>query len=70
MAWVIADGLTTTFTCCVDTIYISAFVDIEANNPPKVRARVRVRLGVGVRVRVRVIGLGLGLGLGLVCVEG
>ena len=35
MAWVIADGLTTTFTCCVDTIYISAFVDIEANNPPK-----------------------------------
>ena len=46
MAWVIADGLTTTFTCCVGFIYISAFVDIEANNPPKVRARVRVRLGV------------------------
>ena len=35
LAWVIADGLTTTFTCGVDTIYISAFVDIEANNPPK-----------------------------------
>jgi hypothetical protein len=34
-AWVIADGLTTTFSCCVDTIYISAFVDMEANDPPK-----------------------------------
>ena len=35
MAWVIADGFTTTFTCCVDTIYISAFVDMESNHPPK-----------------------------------
>ena len=35
VAWVIADGLTTTFSCCVDTIYISAFVNMESNHPPK-----------------------------------
>ena len=34
-AWVVADGLTTTFSCCIDTIYLSAFVDMEANDPPK-----------------------------------
>merc|ERR1711924_205093 len=34
-SWVIADGLNTSFSCCIDTIYLSAFVDMEANHPPK-----------------------------------
>ena len=35
MAWVIADGMTTVLSCCIDTIYLSAFVDMDANDPPK-----------------------------------
>lgn len=37
MAWVIADGMTTVLSCCIDTVYLSAFVDMDANDPPKCR---------------------------------
>ena len=34
-AYLVADGITTVFTCCVDTIYLSAFKDMDENDPPR-----------------------------------
>ena len=34
-SFVIADGITMVFSCCIDTIYICAFKDMRENHPPK-----------------------------------
>jgi len=34
-ALAVSDGITTVLECCIDTIYLCAFKDMEANDPPK-----------------------------------
>jgi len=48
-SFIIADGICTVYDCCIDTIYLMSFMDMEENNPPKYMSD-DLRKGFGIDV--------------------